>query len=110
MMQLHILSSVNQRNVEIDQNTGLLTITPLADQTQEFQVRARDSQGQFSIPQTVKLQFTDKQPPKITSVPNQVGRVLTPYTYEVQSDAQNYVVRLIRGPLNMLVPQNTNLW
>ena len=96
-------------NVEIDQNTGLLTITPLADQTQEFQVRARDSQGQFSIPQTVKLQFTDKQPPKITSVPNQVGRVLTPYTYEVQSDAQNYVVRLIRGPLNMLVPQNTNL-
>ncbi len=96
-------------NVEIDQNSGLLTITPLADKTQEFQVRVRDSQGQFSIPRTVKLQFTDNQPPIITSTPNQVERVLTPYNYEVLSDAQNYATRLVRGPVNMSVPQNTNL-
>lgn len=96
--------------VEIDQNTGLLTILPNQTlQTQEFQVLAKDSLGQSSNAVPVKLQFTENVPPRVTSIPIKVGRVLTPYSYEVKSDAVNYSVKLIRGPLGMTIPQNSKV-
>ena len=92
-------------NVDLDQDSGLLTITPLGNEnTQEFKVFCKDSQGQESSRRVVKLQFTDTSPPLITSIPAKVGKILTPYTYTVQSDAPEFVVQLLQGPSGMVVP------
>jgi len=100
-------------NVDLDQDSGLLTITPLALQgQQEFIVFCQDSIGQESSHRVVKLRFIDSAPPLITSVPEQVGKILTEYTYTVESDAPEFAVQLLQGPLGMVVPvgQKVLIW
>ena len=96
--------------ITIGTSNGILQIddpSSITAQTVDFQVRARDSKGLLSDPVLVKLQLTDGIPPLVTSLPSKVGRVLSPYTYDISSNAVNFTVKLVQGPLGMVVPQNS---
>ena len=95
-------------NVEINQANGELRITPLATANQTFQVFAQDSNGQQSTVRTVVINYTDVAPPTITSLPSKVGRVLTPYSYQVLSDAEAFTIIPVQLPDGMAVVGGVN--
>jgi hypothetical protein len=98
-------------NVDIDQSRGVLTITPLVGEqiTQEFEVFCKDSLNQESERKTVKIKYTDQAPPQIISLPNPVGKILTPYTYTVNANVPVFATQLLEGPLGMVIPQGENI-
>jgi len=97
--------------VAIDPSSGLISVTPLPGEpnTKEFEVFCKDSLGQESERKTVKLKFTDQNPPTITSIPSPVGKVLSPYTYTIEANVPVFSTQLLEGPLGMVSPQGENI-
>ncbi|MHC5538982.1 putative Ig domain-containing protein, partial [Singulisphaera rosea] len=100
--------------MSVNQNTGVLTWSPVTSQigTQTATVKVDDGQGK-SVTQTFGINvYGALLSPVITSSPSTVASVGTPYAYQVlAADPQGYHLKyyLLTAPAGMVLYQDTGL-